>query len=74
MRENSFRHKFDRYVRSNPKDRDLCRKAYTAVTGKMARVSYHLVTKQMDYRPFHEVAVPSGRTRSVRAVEAISTS
>jgi hypothetical protein len=74
MRENSFRHKFDRYVRSNPKDRDLCRKAYTAVTGKMARVSYHLVTKQLDYRPFHEVAVPSGRTRSVRAVEAISTS
>lgn len=74
MRENSFRHKFDRYVRSDPSNRDLCRKAYTAVTGKLARVSYHLVTKQLEYRPFHEVGVPSGRTRSVRAVEANVTS
>lgn len=74
LRENSFRHKFDRYVRRDPTDRDLCRKAYTAVTAKMARVSYHLVTKELEYRPFHEVGVPSGRTRSVRAVEALATS
>ena len=59
MRENSFRQKYTRYVRRDPTDRDLCRKAYTAVTSKMARVSYHLVTKQLEYRPFHEVGVPA---------------
>lgn len=74
MRENSFRHKFDRYVRRDPNNRDLRRKAYTAVSAKMARVSYHLVRRQIDYRPFYEVGVPSGATRSHRAVEANATS
>jgi transposase len=30
MRENSLRRKFDRYVRANPLDADLRRKAYSA--------------------------------------------
>lgn len=74
LRENSFRHKFDRYINQDRTNRDLRRKAYTAVAAKIARVSYHLVTKNHDYRPFHEVGVPSGRTRSERAVEANATS
>ncbi len=74
LRENSFRDKFSRYIQRDPTDRDLRRKAYTAVTAKMARISYHLVTKNREYRPFYEVGVPSRRTRSERAVEATSTS
>jgi transposase len=74
MRENSFRAKFERYMRSDPGSVDRKRKAYVAVAAKIARVAYALIRSGADYRPFHEVAVPSGRTRSVQAVEAISTS
>jgi hypothetical protein len=37
MRENTLRHKFDRYVRTNPLDPDLLRKAYSACAPKLAR-------------------------------------
>ena len=74
MRENSFRAKFERYMRSDPGSADRKRKAYVAVAAKVARVAYALIRSGTDYRCFHEVAVPSGRTRSARAVEAISTS
>lgn len=74
MRENSFRAKFERYMRSDPGSADRKRKAYVAVAAKIARVTYALIRSGADYRCFHEVAVPSGRTRSARAVEAIPTS
>ena len=74
MRENSFRAKFERYMRSDPGSADRKRKAYVAVAAKVARVAYALIRSGADYRCFHEVAVPSGRTRSARAVEAIPTS
>jgi hypothetical protein len=74
MRENSFRAKFERYMRTDPGSADRKRKAYVAVAAKIARVAYTLVRSGADYRCFPEVAVPSGRTRSARAVEAISTS
>jgi transposase len=74
MRENSFRAKFERYMRSDPVSVDRKRKAYVAVAAKIARVAYALIRSGADYRPFHEVAVPRGRTRSARAVEAMSTS
>jgi transposase len=74
MRENSFRAKYERYMRTDPGSADRKRKAYVAVAAKIARVAFALVRSGADYRPFHEVAVPSGRTRSVRAVEAIPTS
>jgi succinate dehydrogenase hydrophobic anchor subunit len=51
-RRNGFRKKFDDYVRSNPKDMDLKRKAYTAVAAKMARVVYGLIKTNTDYRHF----------------------
>ena len=74
MRENSFRAKFDRYMRSDPGNADRRRKAYVAVAAKVARVAFALIRTGTDYRCFYEVAVPSGRTRSARAVEAIPTS
>jgi transposase len=74
MRENSFRAKFERYMRSNPGNADRKRKAYVAVAAKIARVTFALIRSGTDYRCFHEVAVPGGRTRSARAVEAMPTS
>jgi len=38
MQQNSFRRKFEDYMRSDPLNRDRRRKAYTAVAAKMARV------------------------------------
>ncbi len=70
MRENSFRRKFELYVRRDPPDADLRRKAYTAVAAKLARVIFGLIKNGTDYRPFFEhefqVEEPS-RTRSVGA-------
>ena len=43
MRENSFRRKFDHYVRRNPLDADVRRKAYTAIAAKLARVIFGLI-------------------------------
>jgi transposase len=74
MRENSFRAKYERYMQADPASADRKRKAYVAVAAKMARVAYALVRSGADYRPYHEVAVPSGRTCSARAVEASPTS
>lgn len=74
MRENSFRAKFERYIRSDPGSADRKRKAYVAVAAKIARVAFALIRSGADYRCFHEAAVPSGRTRSAWAVEAMLTS
>jgi len=60
MRENSLRRKFDRYVRANPLDADLRRKAYSAVAAKLARIVYGLIKSGTDYRPFFEEAIPGG--------------
>lgn len=60
MRENSLRRKFDRYVRRNPLDADLRRKAYSAVAAKLARIVYGLIKNGTDYRPFCEDAIPGG--------------
>lgn len=64
MTANTFRQKFERYTRSDPKNADLKRKAYTACAAKMARVIYGLMKDQSLYRAYHEDAVPDGRTRS----------
>jgi transposase len=60
MRENSLRRKFDRYVRTNPLDADLRRKAYSAVAAKLARIVFGLIKNGTDYRPFFEEAIPGG--------------
>ncbi len=56
QRRNGFRKKFDDYVRANPKDTDLKRKAYTAVAAKMARVAYGLIKTNSTYRHFLQEA------------------
>jgi len=47
---NGFRKKFDTYVRRDPQNKDLRRKAYSAVAAKMARVSYGLIKSGSEYR------------------------
>lgn len=70
MRENTFRKKYSRYIHKDPESPDLRRKAYTAAAAKMARVVYGLMKTDSFYRPYFEEAIPSGRIRSVAAVEA----
>jgi len=60
--DNSFRDKLQRYTARDRDDPDLRRKAFTAITAKMARVVHAVVKRGADYRPFLEAAVPSGRT------------
>ena len=74
MRQNSFRRKFEDYVRPDPANPDRRRKAYTAVAAKMARVVYAIVTTGTDYRRFPEASRPGGRIPSRTAVEAPVTS
>jgi len=72
QRENAFRQKYDRYVRANPLDADLRRKALTAVAAKMARVAYALVKHSLPYRQFFEQSLRSGSIPLNRAVGAPS--
>lgn len=65
QKENSFRYKFERYLRKDPTSAARKRMAYVAVAAKMARVAYGIVKSGTDYRCFHEVAAPSGRAASV---------
>ena len=74
MQQNSFRRKFEDYVRPDPQNADRRRTGYTAVAAKMARVAYAVVTTGIDYRRFPEATRPSGRIPSPRAVEAHATS
>jgi transposase len=73
MQQNSFRRKFEDYVRPDPQNGDRRRKAYTAVAAKMARVVYAVITSGIDYRRFPEATRPGGRIPSPRAVEASQT-
>ncbi len=64
MKENSFRRKYDHYVRGDPTNPDRKRKAYTAVAAKVARVAYGLIKTGTDYCRFIEAMEPSGRIPS----------
>ena len=74
MRENSFRDKFERYICTDPLNRDRRRKALTAVSAKMARVAYAVIKSGAPYRPYFEAALPSGSIPIRRAVETLSIS
>jgi transposase len=65
MRENTFRKKYENYIKADPSNPDLKRKAYTAIAAKMARVAYALVKTEKDYRCFYESSIPSGKIPSV---------
>ena len=62
--ENSFRDKFERYLRRDPLRADRKRMAYVAVAAKMARVAHGIIRTGTDFRCFHEAAAPSGRAAS----------
>jgi len=55
QRENSFKDKYQRYIAKDRDNKDLKRKAYTAVAAKMARVGYSIIKHDTDYRPFYGV-------------------
>lgn len=55
MRENSFRYKYERYIKINGGSADTKRKAYTAVAVKLARVAHSIVKNDVDYHGYHEV-------------------
>jgi transposase len=64
MTENTFRSKYENYIKADPTNADLKRKAYTAVAAKMARVAYGLIKKETDYRCYYDPSLPSGRIPS----------
>lgn len=72
QRENAFKDKYDRYIRSDPGNTDLRRKALTAVAAKMARVAYSIIKSGQPYQRFYEQSLPSGSIPISRAVEAVS--
>lgn len=55
MKENSFRYKYERYIRINGDSADTKRKAYTAVAVKLARVAHSIVKNDVDYHGYYEV-------------------
>lgn len=63
QRENSFRWKYEHYIRKDPDDADLKRKARTAVAAKMARVAHALIKRESDYRGYHEAGLPGSGTQ-----------
>ena len=73
QRQNGFADKYRRYISVDPDNRDLRRKAFTAVAAKMARVVHGLIKTGSDYRRRFEAA-QDGRIPSPRAVEALATS
>lgn len=62
-RENSFRWKYEQYIRRDPDDPDLKRKARVAVAVKMARVAHALIKQGVDYRGYHEAGPPGSGTQ-----------
>ena len=64
MRQNTFREKYARYIKSDPQNPDRKRKALCAVAAKVARVAHGLIKTGSDYRPYFEALPPSGVLRS----------
>ncbi len=54
QKENSFSHKFRRYISKDPNNANLKRKGYTATAIKMARVAHALIKQQRNYQPYYE--------------------
>ncbi len=73
QRQNGFADKYRRYIAVDPENRDLRRKAFTAVAAKVARVVHGLIKSGSDYKHRYET-MQNGRIPSPRAVEALATS
>ncbi len=70
LRESSIRDKYERYVAPDPASADRRRKAYTAITAKMARIAHAVVKTGRPYRSYFEHDLPGGSIPLSRAVEA----
>jgi len=64
-RTNSFRDKFERYISKDRHNAHLRRKAYTAISAKMARTVHAVVKHGEPYRPFFEGGVPRRKDLSL---------
>lgn len=58
MTENTFREKYSRYIRKNPDNPDLRRKAMTATAAKLCRVAHGIIKNKQEYRPYFDEAIP----------------
>jgi len=74
MRENTFRQKYARSIKSDPLNPDRKRKALCAVAAKMARVAHGLMKTDTDYRPYFESTSPRGALRSLGPSRHVVTS
>jgi len=54
LRTNTFKKKYENYIKGDPNNADLKRKAYTAVAAKMARVAYSMIKTQTNYLCTHQ--------------------
>jgi hypothetical protein len=54
------------YVKADPRNPDLKRKAYTAVAAKIARVAFGLIKSGCDYHGYYESSIPSRKIPSTR--------
>lgn len=54
QKENGFRDKYERYIAKDRHNADLKRKAFTAITAKMARVVHAVIKSGDQFRPFIE--------------------
>jgi transposase IS116/IS110/IS902 family protein len=66
------RDKYERYMKQDPGNADVRRKALTAVAAKLARVAYVLVKRLEPYRIYHEHALPSGSIAVFRTGKAVA--
>jgi transposase len=66
LHENTFRRKYASYIKADPQNADLKRKAYTAVAVKMARVAYSLIKTDTEYLCYWESSIPGGEIPSMR--------
>ena len=60
-----FRDKFERYISNDRHNAHLRRKAYTAISAKMARTVHAVVKHGEPYRPFFEGGVPRRKDLSL---------
>ncbi len=57
QRENTFRQKFEQYLRSQSDTADTRRKGVIAVAAKIARVAHALIKQGQNYRGYHEATI-----------------
>jgi transposase len=62
---NSFRDKFERYIAKDRHNAHLRRKAYTAISAKMARTVHAVIKHGEPYRPFFEAGGPRRKDLSL---------